>query len=369
MSIKINMQSNILQVIPYSIPSSPEIIRIRQFQEPSLYPTLGISILKLIARFRRDKIIINHMLAMLKNFQNEINEYFPLYKAYTNYFIELTEHIGQMDNEVQAFDLIKNYMQENNFLYCISSAIKGLMLTLTKKKAHVTPDLENNKNFKTYNTIFFTSLMEKFGIATKLYYFNSPPETFYPNKMSTYPLMHILFNDVQNNGLNLDSYIEVYNDGLLNLESYNTITIQELEAYPYSYSNNVLRPIIQTTIPQEVVNVKMPASLLDDILTEIIRVNNNTMPHHLYQMLKPFADNSQEISNLPSFRRIASQQSVVLSFKCCICVETKEIRFLSHSNCRDCKICNDCRRDSLNQCRKCLRHYNPSEISSFNNNQ
>ncbi|OMJ71608.1 hypothetical protein SteCoe_30126 [Stentor coeruleus] len=374
------MQSNMLQVVQFSIPSSPEIIGIRQFQEPSLYYALGISILKLVARFRRHKNIASHMLNTLKNMQNEINEHYPAYINYTNYYIDLVTYIATLDHETKAFLYINDRLQINQFLFCIRNAMKALLLTLVRDKMHITPDLENDRNFKIHNTILFSALMNKLSIATKLYYYNSSPETFYPSKLGAYPFLHILFNDVDGNKLNVDSYIEVYTNDLYRLEFNNTITIEELAGNPFSYSNALPRPVIQNPILQNPINqasiqidptiqVNLSVSLLDDMLTEIMKNNNNTMPSHLYQMIKPFADNSIEIANMTSFNKAASQERFVVSYNCNSCYMDKETNSFPWSRCKDCKICFECRMRSLEKCMNCYRIYDDEEKSRFNRHQ
>ncbi|OMJ69423.1 hypothetical protein SteCoe_32854 [Stentor coeruleus] len=363
------MQSNLSSLTQFSIPNSPEIIAIRQFQDPSLYKTIGILILKLLARFRRNKNIVNHLHNALKIFQKEINENIPSNIAYTNYFIKLADYIVAMDNETNAFFHINEGLNNSQFLACIELAIKGLLSTLTKEK-NLIPDFNDTKDFEINNSTLFTALMNKFGIATKLYYINTQPETFYPARMSTYPLMHILFNQSENNGIVTKSYYEVYTDELFKIESNNNITANELEAYPFSYSNKESRFLSQSlTIQKPILQVTIPASLLDDLLNEIMRVNNNTMPSQIYQMMKPFADNSKTILNLASFRRATLQKNSDTFYACNICGFDRETSFFLYDKCKNCKVCKNCRKLSLDQCKACFRYYDDSEKFIFNNSQ
>ncbi|OMJ69424.1 hypothetical protein SteCoe_32855 [Stentor coeruleus] len=323
------MQSNILQEFSFTIPSCSEITILRQFQEPSLYQAIGISLLKLIARYIRYKDLQSKLYTTFQDLKNEIINCLPSYKPFIDYYYQAIDLILKYDNEVLAFKTINEWNLLDGFHQWISVAIKGLLLIITKKYDDVKLDLENDKNFSKNNFAIFTSLMNAFNIAIKLYFFNNQPETFYPNKIGIYPFMHILFNEVENNMLTFNAYIEVYTNELYKLEIENTISVQQLEIYPFSYSNEPKIPVGT--------EVSLPALVLDILLFEIIKTGNE-LPIKISQKIKTLAGKSEGIATLPSLKNKIIGNSIIAQV-CDVCREVKDIKYFPISSFRNCEAC------------------------------
>lgn len=352
------MVSYNLQRVNFTIPSCPEITSIRQFQKPSLYQTLGILLLKLVARYRRNEIISNNLCESLKGMCIESIKCYPSDEEYINYFYSVIDYILKQDNELKALEDINGMIPRNNFLPWISKAIKAILLTITKDKIYVTPDLKNDINFGKHNTTIFTSLMNKFDIAINLYFFNQKYETFYPRKIGVYPFMHILFNETEGNNLDFNSYIEIYTDDLYKLESSNNnISVEDLKSSPFSYSNGPTSSFIET-------EVTLSASLLDNFLNEIIRANNE-LPTHILNQISAITGKNDVIATLPSLVNLRNMGNLVAVQRCELCDEDKEMKFFPSSRCKGCIVCIDCRLDSLIQCQKCYRNIDKDEGERF----
>ncbi|OMJ71607.1 hypothetical protein SteCoe_30125 [Stentor coeruleus] len=357
------MLSNSLEKIKFTIPSCREIIYVRQFQNPSFYQAIGILLLKLIARFVRNKSISSNLCASLQELKNETINYRPLYEEYVTYYFKLIDFTSKNDNEVAALQAINALIPIGDFLQWVSAAIKAILITINKDKDYIISGLENNENFYENRITLFTSLTSKLKIAIKLYYFDKEPDQFYPNKIGAYPFMHILYNEVNSNGLNFNTFIEIYTDELHKLETSNLISIIQLQTDPFSYSNGNFVRVIKDS------DVTISALLLDKILTEIIKINNE-LPLNILQRIQGLAEKCEDVAKLPSLDRILrkkSTENLETSIKCGVCSEFKMMKEFPSSKCRSCNVCIECRLDSLNQCKLCYKNFNRDEKEYFKN--